>query len=560
MEHERPLLGHILTSRLIITKDQLKEALRKQMRTGKPLGRVLVELGFASEDQVCSVLGVQHELDTASLKSFVIPDKVIAMVGEDVIKTYDVVPIAYEEQRLTLAIGDVMNVVHADDLRFVLNAQIDFVLTSESDLRYAQAKYYQVFLGEDSQDDPAAISIEGLEQIVQNDLENTPVIDLVNVVLSQSIKDLASDIHFEPMLEGLKVRCRIDGVLVEMMMIPLEVSLAVTSRIKVMADMDIAETRLPQDGRIDYRLGDVLIDLRVATLPTIFGECIVIRVLDKNHVALSLTDLGLSTAQEEQMKCALRHNGGIILTTGPTGSGKTTSIYALLKSLNGIERKIMTVEDPIEYEVDGVIQTAVKHKIHLTFAKCLRHILRQDPDVLMIGEMRDSETVGVAVQSALTGHLVLSTLHTNDTIGSITRLLDMSIEPFLITSTVRLVVAQRLLRVLCSFCKEEAAPSPSLLDQLGVMGVDLSLRKFFKAAGCERCQFSGYHGRTGIFEILTMTPQLKELILEGSSEQSLRYQAQKDGMVMLRDDGLQKVFAGVTSLNEVLQQTQEALR
>jgi type IV pilus assembly protein PilB len=374
---ERPLLGSILCARQRITQDQLKEALKIHMRTGKSLGRVLIDLAYVTSEEICEALGVQHELPTVLLKNIPLSETILNEVPSDVVEAYDVIPVSLENDILTLAVSDLMNIVRLDDLKFILGKDIHLVLTSDLDLSFAKAKYYQIITPEE--DEKNIHSFEVMEELVQVASEETPVIELVNLVLSQSIRDMASDIHFESLLDCMRVRCRMDGLLVEVMTIPTALSAIVISRIKVMCEMDIAETRLPQDGRIDFSIGDKVIDLRVATLSTIYGESLVIRVLDKGSVALSLRDLGLSQEDEMILQQFLMHPSGVVLTTGPTGSGKTTTIYALLKELNHVSRKIITVEDPIEYEVDGVIQIAVKAKIGLTFSQCLRHILRQDP-------------------------------------------------------------------------------------------------------------------------------------------------------------------------------------
>ncbi|OED34822.1 hypothetical protein AB834_05790 [PVC group bacterium (ex Bugula neritina AB1)] len=557
---KRPLLGNILISRCIITQKELKEALRKHLRASIPLGQALIDLKYATEKDICEALSFQHDVPSVSLGNTEILKSLLDLMDHDTIKKYKAIPLKEEKQSLTLVICDIMNTMYSDELSFLLNKNIDFMLTTPTEWYKCLKKHFPNDTEEDIKITSSPdISMENLEKTIQTDTENTPIIDLVDHILRESIKNLASDIHLEAMPEGLKVRSRLDGSLIETLTVPPEISLAITSRIKIMANMDISETRLPQDGRILYPIDDVSIDLRVSVLPTIHGECIVIRVLDKRHVGLSLHDLGLNDSQEEKILKSLSSQGGLILTTGPTGSGKTTSIYALLKTLNTPEKKIMTIEDPIEYEIDGVIQSATHSKIDLTFAKYLRHLLRQDPDILMIGEMRDFETISVAIQSALTGHLVLSTLHTNNAIGSIVRLLDMKIEPFLISSTIKTIIAQRLLRVLCPYCKEEASSPSSILEKLPSQRLDLSLRKVFLPQGCEYCDFSGYRGRTGIFEILTMTPALNSLILEKAPEKDLQKQAQKDGMTLLREEGLKKVFHGVTSLSEVIEQTQESV-
>ncbi|MBU1148300.1 MAG: GspE/PulE family protein, partial [Candidatus Omnitrophica bacterium] len=384
-----------------------------------------------------------------------------------------------------------------------------------------------------------------------------PVVKLLNMVLLRAIREKASDIHFEPFEKEYKIRYRIDGVCYDAAHPPKDLSLAISSRIKVMANLDVAENRLPQDGRIMMDIGAKSVDLRVSTLPTLYGESIVLRVLDKSVVSLSLDQLGMNDDVKTKLRKAIDRPNGIILTTGPTGSGKTTTLYSCLREINKIESKIITAEDPVEYDIEGIIQIAINTKIDLTFAKTLRHMLRQDPDILMVGEVRDSETAEIAIQSALTGHLVFTTLHTNDAPGAITRLMDMGVEPFLITSTVRVVIAQRLLRLLCQKCKKPYEPQKEEIAELGLSEAELKGVKFYKGKGCSECNGSGYKGRIGIYELFMMDEKIRDLIVKRVSSSVIRSAAQELGMKTLRQDGIAKILAGETSVEEVLRETKE---
>jgi type IV pilus assembly protein PilB len=450
-----------------------------------------------------------------------------------------------------------------------LNCEVEGILAEEKDISKALKKYYKEESKEESIDKlvkeiedttPEAISSQVNKQQNISSLKElasqAPVVKLVNLVLLQAVKDKASDIHFEPFEDEFKVRYRVDGVLYEISHPPKELSVAVTSRIKVMANLDVAESRVPQDGRIMMKIAGRPVDLRVSTLPTVFGESVVMRVLDRSVISLSLDEIGLPPNLKDEVGKLIKRPNGIILATGPTGCGKTTTLYSCLRKVNKIDYKIITTEDPVEYDIAGIVQVTIKPKINLTFASCLRHILRQDPDIIMVGEIRDKETAQISIQSSLTGHLVFSTLHTNDAPGAITRLIDMGIEPFLITSTLEAIIAQRLVRKLCPKCKEEYKPSESELAEVGLKPEDVNGKKFYRPKGCKECNDIGYKGRIGIFEVLIMNDKLRKLISDRSHTGMLRKAAIESGMRTLRQDGLLKVYDGVTSLEEVIRETQ----
>ena len=395
--------------------------------------------------------------------------------------------------------------------------------------------------------------------VLQELASQPPVVKLLNLILLQSVKDRASDIHFEPFEDKYIIRYRVDGILYDITNPPKNLALAISSRIKVMSNLDIAERRLPQDGRIMISVEGKNVDLRVSTLPTVFGESVVMRVLDRGVVSLSLDQIGASESALKKLRRLIHKPNGIILSTGPTGCGKTTTLYSCLREINKIDYKIITTEDPVEYDIHGIIQVPIRPKINLNFANCLRHILRQDPDIIMVGEIRDAETVQIAIQASLTGHLVFSTLHTNDAPGAITRLINMGAEPFLITSTLEAVVAQRLVRVICKDCREKYNPNPKALEELNLPSKEMKDMAFYRGRGCSKCNKTGYRGRTGIFEFLIVTEALKPLIMERSQTAVIREMARKEGMKTLREDGLEKIQEGITTIEEVVRETQQYL-
>ncbi|MCK5306624.1 MAG: type II secretion system ATPase GspE [Candidatus Omnitrophica bacterium] len=568
-QFRRKPLGEILLDQGIISQKHLDEALDEQKKSGKLLGRVLVDLGFVKEKRILEALGLQIGMRVTDLEKMKIPEEIIQEIPASLAQVYNVIPVKREGNVLTVAISDPLNINVLDDLRFVLNCEVQGAIASEDVINEAIEKYYGGSKSDESlsglvreieENTPAVITSEVTETLdiagLKELASQAPVVKLVNLVLLQAVKDQASDIHFEPFEDEFKVRYRVDGVLYEITHPPKNLSLAITSRIKVMASLDVAESRMPQDGRIMMRVMGRSIDLRVSTLPTIFGESVVMRVLDRSVVSLSLDEIGLMPDQKEKIITLIHKPNGIILSTGPTGSGKTTTLYSCLRSVNKIEFKIITTEDPVEYDIAGIIQVSIKPKINLTFATCLRHILRQDPDVIMVGEIRDKETAQISIQASLTGHLVFSTLHTNDAPSSVARLIDMGIEPFLITSTVEAIIAQRLIRVLCPKCKELYVPSEYELSQIGLDPGRVGSKKFYRAKGCRECNNIGYKGRSGIYEILLMNDKIRALIMEKSHSALLRRAAIEAGMRTLREDGLLKVYEGLSSIEEVVRETQ----
>jgi type IV pilus assembly protein PilB len=565
----RKPLGEILLDQGIVSQEQLDQALEEQRKSGRLLGRVLVEFGFVKEERILEALGIQIGMKVTNLADMDIPEEVIKQVPPSLAQVYNVVPVKFENNIITVALSDPLNINVLDDLRFVLNCEVQGAIATEEDINQAIEKYYGVTSQEDSlnllvqeieKSTPTVLSAEIQEMQDITSLKElasqAPVVKLVNLVLLQAVKDKASDIHFEPFEDEFKVRYRVDGVLYEITHPPKNLSLAITSRIKVMSNLDVAESRIPQDGRIMMRVAGRSIDLRVSTLPTVFGESVVMRVLDRSVVSLDLEEVGLTTEQQDTILKLISKPNGIVLTTGPTGCGKTTTLYSCLRKVNKPEYKIITTEDPVEYDISGIIQVSIKPKINLTFATCLRHILRQDPDIIMVGEIRDKETAQISIQASLTGHLVFSTLHTNDAPGAVTRLIDMGIEPFLITSTLESVIAQRLIRVLCPKCKEAYTPDEYELSQINLSPDKAAGKTFYRAKGCRECNDIGYRGRTGIFEMLMMSDKIRSLIMDKAHTALLRKAAVEEGMRTLRDDGLLRIYDGITTIEEVVRETQ----
>ena len=553
-------IGDILKQRGLISAQDLREGLEQQKTSGLPLGRIFVNLGYITEEQLLKVLGMQAEMETAELNDFVIAQEVIEKVPGSIARLYNIMPLSFEANTLSIATDAPLNFSIFDDLRFMFNCNIKGKVASHESIVEAIKKYYKVeaesideLFFEISQNIPELIDggAEKAENIEETALQ-LPIIKLINMILTQAINKNASDIHFEPFQDDFKIRYRLDGVLYDAISPPKALHLAISSRIKVMANLNIAETRLPQDGRTLVRIAGRMVDLRVSTLPTIFGESVVIRILDKATVQLSLNEIGFEPDTKEKMRELIKKPYGIILSTGPTGCGKTTTQYSALSEINSIEQKIITVEDPVEFDMPGLIQVSVRTKINLTFSAVLRHILRQDPDIIMVGEIRDAETVQMAIHASLTGHLVFSTLHTNDAPSVITRLIDMGVEPFLIASAIEAILAQRLLRCICPKCKHEYTPAEECLREAGVSEKERKEKKFYKGRGCEHCNYSGYKGRSGIFELLILDEDIRSLILDKVPIAQLREQAVKNGMRTLREDGLRKVFSGRTTLDELI--------
>ncbi len=564
----RPL-GRILIKMGKLTRAQVSEALELQRKKRGPLGQLLIEMGYIEEAEVHLALAAQVGMDSITVADIDIDRSVIDLVPNQMAHTYRIMPTEYDRESNTLgvALDSPDNFQATDDLRRLMGYNVVARITTSDDMNEALNRYYPEEAAEtindligELGDDEELQKFEGRGESIDLDelremAESSPVKKLVNLVLLQAIRDKASDIHFEPFEDEFKMRYRIDGVLFEMVPPPKYVAMAIASRIKVMADLDIAERRVPQDGRIELLVERRPVDLRVSVLPTMFGESVVLRVLDRTQVNLDLGQVGLREDDLSVVRQLISKPHGIIIVTGPTGSGKTTTLYSALRELNKTEVKILTSEDPVEYDIDGMIQCQIRQDIGLTFARCLRSFLRQDPDIILVGEIRDLETAQISVQASLTGHLVFSTLHTNDAPSSIARLLDLGMEPFLLTATLDAIVAQRLVRRICENCKEEYEPNEQQLMQVGLTPEDVAGRTFYYGRGCDYCNNTGYRGRTAIFEIMVMDDELRDLIMKHASAALLRVEARKRGMRALRESGLLCIFDGITTIEEVVKET-----
>lgn len=560
-------LGQILVDLGYIDDDQLWELLEESKGTGSMLGQTALSRGLITETQMLQALSEQFSLKLLSADELKPTAEAIALVQENMASVYKVLPLMVREGVLHVAIGDTALLPGLDDMRNMLGVQaIDASLAPATAIAEVMTRCYQ------GQEESIVDIIKSLEADDEGgggggregsiDLESlmemqdaAPVRKLLNMVMLLAIKDRASDIHFEPFEEEYKLRYRCDGVMYEMVPPPRHLAMAISTRIKVMANLDIAERRLPQDGRIELNVGGNQVDMRVSILPTMFGEACVIRVLDRGNVGLDLNRVGMDSLMLTKFREIMHKPNGIILVTGPTGSGKTTTLYSALSELNEITDKLITTEDPIEYDIDGIIQVPINTDIGVTFAAALRAILRQDPDRILVGEIRDLETAQIAVQSALTGHMVFSTLHTNDAPSTVTRLRDMGLESYLITATLEAILAQRLVRKICEDCRTEFEPSPELLMELNLRAEDIAGKKFFYGRGCERCNNSGHKGRMGLYELVIMTDEIRDLISAGVSTDKLRDACVKQGMITLRESGLRAIYAGHTTLEEVVRET-----
>ncbi|MGZ3514166.1 MAG: type IV-A pilus assembly ATPase PilB [Thermodesulfobacteriota bacterium] len=591
-------LGEILIKRNYITPDQLKKALDEQKLKGGRLESTLVKLGYIKEDELLSFLSAQYRVPSVKISKMEINPTVIKLVPSSVSKKYFIMPINRVGSKLTLAMADPSNIVVIDEVKFMTGFNVEPVVASETEIIDAIKKYYggggnvagmgSVSFQASDYDleegkgnpldgialDDDVVDVDDFDKLVHgavdnvevveggpNPLEETidmegPIIKIVNGILIKAIKLGASDIHFEPYERMFRVRYRIDGVLRRDMALPIQIKNAMTSRLKIMARLDIAEKRLPQDGRIKLRMGKGReMDFRVSTIPTLFGEKVVLRLLDKSALQLDMTKLGFEESSLADLQGAIHKPVGMILVTGPTGSGKTTTLYSALSELNKESENIMTAEDPIEYNFMGINQVQMHEEIGLTFASALRSFLRQDPDIIMVGEIRDFETDQIAVQAALTGHLVLSTVHTNDAPGTITRLIDMGIEPFLISSAVILILAQRLIRKICMDCREPIKVHPQLLIDLGIPPDEVKSFPVYKGKGCPICNNTGYKGRVGLYEVMPMKEEVRELVLSRASTTEIKKEAMRLGMKTLRQSGIMKIKDGVTTIEEVLRST-----
>jgi len=592
-------LAELLVKRNFITPDQLKKAVDEQKLKGGRLESLLVKLGYIKEDDLLSFLSAQYRVPSIKLSKIEINPNVIKLVPASKAKNYLIIPIQRMGPRLTLAMADPSNIVAIDEIKFMTSFNVEPVVASEAEIIEAIKKYYGgggniAGMGKvgfevseyniDEEGGPSTdsgvmldddlVNVDDFDALVHGAVDNVevietaqmdegveiegPIIKIVNGILIKAIKLGASDIHFEPYERIFRVRYRLDGVLRREMALPNKIKNAIVSRLKIMAKLDIAEKRLPQDGRIKLRLGKGReMDFRVSTVPVLFGEKVVLRLLDKSALQLDLAKLGFEQSSLEDLEKAIHKPVGMILVTGPTGSGKTTTLYSVLSELNKESENIVTAEDPVEYNFMGINQVQMHEDIGLTFASSLRSFLRQDPDIIMVGEIRDFETAQIAIQAALTGHLVLSTLHTNDAPGTISRIIDMGIEPFLISSSVILILAQRLVRKICSECREQIKVHPQLLIDLGVPPDEAKTATVYKGKGCAICSGTGYKGRLGLYEVMTMKEEIKELVLSRASASEIKKEAIRLGMKTLRQSGIHKVKEGLTSIEEVVRTTMD---
>jgi type IV pilus assembly protein PilB len=558
-------LGQILVDLGYLTDDQLWDVLEQQKQSpGEVIGRVAVRMGCVTDAQVSEALAEQWGMQVVNLPETNIPSKVLEMVPETMASLYKIMPVSFKDNVLTVAMSDPQNIGALDDLRNFLGYDVRGAVSNEIHVQQAIERYYadkeESLLDvlndiEDAMGDDTTAS-GGFDITSQEELADAaPIRKLLNMVLLLAIRDQASDIHFEPFEDEFKIRVKADGVLYEMVPPPRHLANAIVTRVKVMAELDIAERRLPQDGRIELSVNGNSIDLRVSVLPTMFGEAVVMRVLDRTVVQLDLNKIGMDANTLSRFRQMIRRPNGIVLVTGPTGSGKTTTLYSALNELNDLETKIITTEDPVEYEIEGLIQIPVNPDIDVTFATVLRGILRHDPDTILIGEIRDFETAEIAVQSALTGHLVFSTLHTNDAPSAVTRLRDMGIQPFLLTATLESILAQRLVRRICAECRTQFEPSDELLMELQLPVVQARKYKFYYGKGCQRCNNTGYKGRCGVYELLDVTDDLRDMIVSNTSVDDMRTLARAQGMTTLREAGLKLIFDGGTTIDEIVRET-----
>ncbi|HSQ64564.1 MAG TPA: type IV-A pilus assembly ATPase PilB [Polyangiaceae bacterium] len=557
-------LGELLVREKLISLQQLRQAQDEQSRSGHALGYTLQKLGFLSDTEITNFLSQQYRVPTINLEEYEIDADILKLVAREQCEKHKVLPVSRAGSSLVVAMADPTNLTAIDDLKYLTRYNVEPVIASEASILAAIERYYNV--GPSYEEvmagfDEAEIEVKGDDEELnlmelEKQSEDAPVVKLVNMVLLNAIKKGASDIHVEPYEKKLRVRYRVDGVLLEEMTPPMKLKNAIASRLKIMSSLDIAERRLPQDGRIKLKLGKGReMDFRVSVLPTLWGEKIVLRLLDKSNLQLDMTKLGFDVGPLDDFKWAINQPWGMVLVTGPTGSGKTTTLYSALSELNKIAHNISTAEDPVEYNLHGINQVQMHDEIGLNFAMALRSFLRQDPDIIMVGEVRDFETAEIAVKAALTGHLVLSTLHTNDAPATIFRLLNMGVEPFLITASVNLVLAQRLARKICVDCKQPHEIDAKALKECGFTDEQISKAKLMKGAGCRTCNNTGYKGRVALYEVMRFSDSLKEMVLGGSSAAELKMAAIKGGMLTLRMSGITKVLDGVTTIEEILRVT-----
>jgi len=568
----KKLLGQVLKDMKLIHEGQVQEALQIQKKEGGQIGQILVKAGHVSESQLMMALGKQSGMEVVDLEQIPPQAEAVEKVDEAIARPFQFVPLTFDGKKLVVAMADPNNKPALDDVRFTANCDVEGVVADADQVAAAIEKVYgseenvmESILKEIEEDAslPAAAKrgrggvtdLEDAEEMANA----APVRKLLNYILYQAIRDRASDIHLEPFEDEFKIRYRVDGVLFELEAPPLHLSTALISRVKVMSGLDISETRVPQDGRIDLAIGGRPVDLRVSTLPTMFGESCVMRVLDRSVVSLDLHQIGLREGEDEKIRELIQLPHGIILVTGPTGSGKTTTLYSMLNHANDVAIKIITTEDPVEYDLEGIVQVQVNEEIDVTYAKCLRSILRQDPDMILVGEIRDRETAQISIEASLTGHVVFSTLHTNDAPLAITRLVDIGVEPFLIAATLESIVAQRLVRRVCRECRETYEPSIEILRELDIDPSQAAGRKFAYGRGCANCNNTGYRGRVAIFEIMGVSNAIRDLIMKGAPTSAIRTEARQEGMRTLRESGLLALYDGVTTVEEVLRETMQMI-
>ncbi len=560
----QPLLN-LLHQRGMVDDMQTEEVMAEHTRSGRPMFQLLIDFGLMDSDMLLQVLADHLSTEVVNLAETEITPEIVEAVPANTARMYQCMPVALYGSMVRLALADPLNPQIADELSYSLGKEVQFVVADPSQVEKAIAKYYpqeadgvSQILKELGEDDEIAKEVNQAMsgQLNLSDLASgAPIIKFVNIVLSQAVQDRASDIHFEPFEDQFKIRYRVDGALYEMSPPPLHLALPVISRLKVMANLDISERRLPQDGRISVVISGKEVDLRVSSLPTQFGESVVLRVLDRSAMSLDIEKLGFPKFVYEYVSEIIQQPNGIFVVTGPTGCGKTTTLYSCLRRVNSLDSKLLTVEDPVEFDIEGIMQVPVNEAVGMTFAKALRSFLRQDPDIIMLGEMRDLETSQVAIQASLTGHLVLSTLHTNDAPGAVTRLVDMGVEPFLISSTLMAVLGQRLVRTICKRCRTPFEPTETQLSHLNLSPHDVGEKVFYYGRGCRECNDTGYKGRKGIFELLPVSDAVRILINERAPTVVVRQKAVELGMITLREDGLRSIFDGDTTVEEILKYT-----
>ncbi len=562
----RKLLGQILSELNVLSEFDIQQALQKQKESGEAIGQILLADNVISDSELTQAVAIQNGMEYIDLKRAEIPPEVLELVDQEMAENLEVMPVAYDGTTLTVAVSDPTNLGLGDTLRFSLPeiSQFKQVVAGKEEIEEAIGRFYGAQSGGemgsmfDAMGDGVTDVEGGRPEDIgggEEDPNAAPVVKLLNMILVQAVRDRASDIHLEPFEKEFKVRYRVDGVLYEMMPPPIQIARSLISRVKVLSNLDIAETRLPQDGRIELTIGGQPIDLRVSTLPTMHGESVVMRVLDRQSISLDLSDLGFRPSELKTFNRLVSKPNGIFLVTGPTGSGKTTTLYAALNEANTIDVKIITTEDPVEYDLEGIVQVQINDEIGTTFAACLRSILRQDPDKILVGEIRDLETCQIAVEASLTGHIVFTTLHTNDAPSAVTRLIDLGLEPFLIAATLEGILAQRLVRRICSGCSTPYDPADEEIYELELTRSDVADKQFHFGKGCKKCNSSGYKGRIALFEIMVASDRVKDLIMDGASTAELREAAKEEGMRTLRDSGLLHIYDGVTTIEEVVKET-----